>query len=52
MSVVRRGQCLLNFLQVTIPRRVGDQTHTVTRRKDNRGNEETQVDIVNIDKGM
>lgn len=37
--------------EVTIIRRIGDQTHTVTRRKDNHGTEETQVDAVNIDRG-
>ncbi|XP_020608069.1 uncharacterized protein LOC110046716 isoform X2 [Orbicella faveolata] len=36
--------------EVTITRRIGDQTRTVTRRKDNHGHEETQVDTVNIDK--
>ena len=42
---------MLYSLQVTIIRRIGDQTHTVTRRKDNHGNEETQVDVANVDKG-
>ncbi|KAL9987167.1 hypothetical protein ACROYT_G001425 [Oculina patagonica] len=36
--------------EVTITRRIGDQTHTVTQRKDSCGNEETQVDIANNDK--
>jgi len=51
MHVALRRQCLLYSLQVTITRRIGDQSHTVTRRKDNHGNEETQVDAVNIDNG-
>lgn len=34
--------------EVTITRRIGDQLHTVTRRKDSSGNEETEEDTVNI----
>lgn len=37
--------------EVTITRRIGDQLHTVTRRKDSSGNEETEEDTVNIDRG-
>lgn len=39
-------------LQVTVTRKIGDQTHTFTRRKDESGNEETRVDLVNIDDGV
>ena len=39
------------LFQVVITRRIGDQTHTVTRRKDSCGNEETHVDVVDNDKG-
>ena len=38
-------------LQITITRRMGDQKYTVTHRIDGSGNEETQEDLVNIDKG-
>lgn len=37
--------------EVTIARKIGDQTHTFTRRKDESGNEETREDLVNIDDG-
>lgn len=35
--------------EVTVTRRIGDQLHTVTRRKDSCGNEETEEDTVNMD---
>ena len=42
----------LASLQVMISRKIGDQTHTVTHKKDESGNEETQEDLVNIDNGI
>ena len=39
------------FFQVTVTRKIGDQTHTITHRKDGSGNEERHEDLVNIDDG-
>lgn len=35
--------------EVTVTRKIGDQTHTITHRKDRSGNEERHEDLVNID---
>lgn len=42
---------LLDFLQVTITRRIGDELHTIRRRKDSSGNEETEEDTANVNSG-
>lgn len=34
--------------EVTITRRIGDELHTIRRRKDSSGNEETEEDTVNV----
>ena len=33
---------------MTITRRIGDELHTIRRRKDSSGNEETEEDTVNV----
>lgn len=38
-------------MQVTITRRIGDELHTIRRRKDSSGNEETEEDTVSVNSG-
>ena len=44
-----KEKCFNLLLQVIVTRKIGDQTHTFTKRKDESGNEETQEDLVNIE---
>ena len=45
-------QVLLLIFQEIVTKQIGDQSHTVTRRRDESGNEETQEDLVNIAQGV
>ena len=42
----------VSILKETVTRQIGDQSYTVTRKRDSSGKEETQENLVNIKQGI